>query len=215
MTCNEIHSLLPTHVYGDLPADEAGIVDRHLRECAACRAEVAALNCVRSALDASPIPKIRVDVPALFATAAERRVRRWRRLAVAGLAVAAALLLVFALRLQVTASEGQITIAWGNHPASGVALAPRRNEVVENHGTLTRSRAPDIENRLQLLQDLTRALATDIESRDRQRGVEIDAVRARLDAVQQFAARQWANAERTMNALYVAQFKRSEEKANP
>jgi hypothetical protein len=33
--------------------------------------------------------------------------------------------------------------------------------------------------------------------------------------MQQYAARHWADAERTMNALYVAQFKRPQEKANP
>jgi hypothetical protein len=65
------------------------------------------------------------------------------------------------------------------------------------------------------LQDLTRALAADLEARDRERADDIVTVRLQLDAVRQFVARQWADAEKTMNALYVAQFKRPEEKANP
>ena len=212
MTCVEVHLLLPGHVYGDLPADEARDVVGHLRTCPACRAEVAALTRTRSALDATPTPPVRVDVPALFAAVADRRVRHWRRLALAGAALAAGLLVVLGLRLHVTVGNGQVVIAWRE-----ASRERERPEVfVENKTPVAHAPgSPDLEDRVRLLQELTRALATDIESRDRQRGAEIDAVRARVDAVQQYTARQWADAERWVNALYVAQFKRPEEKANP
>src|SRR5262245_22789714 len=113
MNCIEVRALLPAHVYGDLPADEAAAVAGHLRDCPGCRAEVAALNRVRSALDDMPTPAVNVNLPALFATGAERRVRRWRRLAVAGAALAAGLLLVFAVRLNVTVGAGRVVIALG------------------------------------------------------------------------------------------------------
>jgi hypothetical protein len=209
MTCTEVRALLPVHLYRDLLAADDAAVTQHLRECATCQAEAAALNRVRSALDATPTPTVHVNVPALFNKVAERNVRRWRRLAIAGAALAAGLLIVLGLRLHLTIGNGQIVIAWGgmvsresppSAPASALGGASRLNALDE---------------RVQLLQELTRALAADIESRDRQRSTELDAMRVRVDTLQQYAARQWADAERTMNALYVAQFKRSEEKSNP
>jgi anti-sigma factor RsiW len=119
MTCPEIHSLLPAHIYGDLPADEADVVARHLLDCPACRAEAATLTGVRTALDATPTPPVRVDVAAMFANVADHTVRRWRRFALAGAALAAGLLVVLGLRLHVTVGNGQIVIAWGE--GSGVS----------------------------------------------------------------------------------------------
>jgi anti-sigma factor RsiW len=222
MTCNDAQQLLPAQVYGDLPAEEAEKIAQHLRACPACRAERAALMNVRSALDATPAPAVHVDVPGLITAAAERNMRRWRRIAVAGAALAASLLIVFCLRLRVTAGNGEIVIAW--NPAS--RRGTQQSWVGERPEASFQTKPPvalapgspridALEERLQLQQELIRALATDIESRDRQRGNEIQAVRARIDAVQQFAARQWADAERWVNALYVAQFKRPEEKTNP
>ena len=104
----------PAHAYGDLPADEGVAVAGHLRDCPACQAEAAAINGIRSALDNTQVPLVHVDVPALFNTVADRKVRRWRRLAIAGAGLAAGLLLVFAVRLQINIGDGQIVIAWGS-----------------------------------------------------------------------------------------------------
>jgi hypothetical protein len=65
------------------------------------------------------------------------------------------------------------------------------------------------------LQELTHALAADIDDRDRRQQSETAALRARHDGVQRVLAQRWAEAERMMSALYVAQFKRPEEKATP
>jgi anti-sigma factor RsiW len=215
MTCSHVRPLLPAHVYGDLPDDQAAAVAAHLRGCASCRAEADALAHVRSALDTMPSPAVRVDVPALFTTVADRQARRWRRLALAGGALAASLLVVLGLGLRVTIGNGQLVLAWGNIPANGIAPAPRAVSNEKPLGALTQPRSPDLEDRIQLLQELARALATDIDTRDRQRQTDVENLRTRLDAVQQMATRQWADAERWVNALYVAQFKRPEEKANP
>src|SRR5437868_1174463 len=101
MTCTEARALLPAHIYGDLPIEETAALAEHLRGCLDCRAEVTALTGVRSALGTMPTPAVRVDVSALFNTLAGRQVRRWRRLAVGGAAIAAGLLLVLGLRLHV------------------------------------------------------------------------------------------------------------------
>ncbi|HEY1379538.1 MAG TPA: zf-HC2 domain-containing protein [Gemmataceae bacterium] len=216
MTCPDVRPLLPAHVYGDLPPDEAAAVAGHVRDCPACRAESAALAEVRLALDATPTPPVRVDVPGLFHAAADRQARsarRWRRAAVAAAALAAGLVVVLGLRLHVTVGTGHITIAWGEPrelsreaPPSAVAPVPLAGGSRLNE---------DFDDRLRLQQELIHALAADVEDRDRRRAAETDAIRGRLDAVQRLAAQRWAEAERWMNALYVAQFKRPEEKTNP
>jgi anti-sigma factor RsiW len=213
MTCSDVRRLLPIHAYGDLSPAEAAVVADHLRECVACRAEAGALDQVRSALDVAPTPPVRVDVATLFRRDADRRARRWRRLAIAGAALAAGLLLVVTLRLHVTIGHGQLVIGWraetslsGEPKATTVAPpAVASGSPLNNH----------LDDRLKLLQELTAGLAADVDARDRQRQAEIAAVHARLDAVQRAQTVRWADAERTMSALYVAQFKRPEEKPNP
>jgi hypothetical protein len=66
-----------------------------------------------------------------------------------------------------------------------------------------------------LLQQLTHALAADIESRDHRQQQQTDLLRTRLDLLQRAVAQRWDEAERLFSALYVAQFKRPEEKVNP
>ncbi len=192
MTCPDVRPLLPAHVYGDLPSGEAVAVAGHLRGC----------------------PAVRVDVPGLFPAAADRQARsarRWRRLAVAGAAVAAGLLLVVGLRLRVTVGAGQVVIAWGE-ARERLSGEPEASRVKLASGSPLNDASED---RVRLQQELIHALAADVEARDRQRQAETDDLCARLDAVQRVAAQRWSEAERWMNALYVAQFKRPEEKTNP
>jgi hypothetical protein len=213
MTCHEVRPLLPAHAYGDLSPAEAAAVADHLRECVVCRVEAAALEQVRSALDVGRPPPVRVDVATILHRDADRRARRWRRVAVAGAALAAGLLVVVALRLHVTVGNGQVVIAWGHSPREGEAPAEPRYQAARRE-----PRPPggvDLADRIALLQELTHALAADVDARDRRRQTDLDAVRARLDAVQRLSFDRWADAERMMSALYVAQFKRPEEKANP
>jgi hypothetical protein len=216
MTCTDVRDFLPAHVYGDLTGDDAVAVTAHLRECETCHSEAAALARTRAALDETPTPSLRVDVAGLFATLAERRVRRWRRVAIAGTALAACLLVGFALRLNVTVGDGRLVIAWTD--------ASREREPSDNSAARTNApgtHTPDsprldhLDERLQVQEELTRALIADVDVRDRRLAADLDTIRQQVAAVGQFAARQWAEAERTMNALYVAQFKRPEEKVNP
>ena len=59
----EVRDLLPDLVHGRLDAVARGAVERHVRECAECGAEVALLRELRSALHSSPP----VDVAAIVA----------------------------------------------------------------------------------------------------------------------------------------------------
>src|SRR5438445_9126428 len=104
MNCPDVRPLLPVLVYDDLPPAEAAAVRRHLDACPGCRDEFAGLAHARAALDAVPVPAVRVDVARLYTEIAarqERRARRWRRVSMAIAALAAALLLVVGLRMQV------------------------------------------------------------------------------------------------------------------
>jgi anti-sigma factor RsiW len=216
MNCPQARALLPALVYGDLPPDEAAALRRHLADCPACQGESAGLAQIRRALDAAPPLAVSVDVSQLLAESAarlERRARRWRRLALAGAALAAGVLLTFGLKLQVRAGAGQVVIAWGQ-PAEEI---PNPKPQTPNPAPPARTPEvpPSVEERLRLLQELTHALAADVEDRDRRQQSEAAALRARLDGVQRVLAQQWAEAERMMSALYVAQFKRPEERTNP
>jgi Putative zinc-finger len=222
MNCPQARPLLPALVYGDLPPDQAAALTRHLDECPACRGEYAGLAQVRRALNAAPPPAVAVDVAGLFAASAarlERRARRWRRLALAGAALAAGVLLAFGLRLQVRVGAGQLVIAWGQPAEETPNPKPQIPNRIEPTPQRAEVRPPEVprsvEERLRLLQELTHALAADVEARDRRQQSEAAVLRARLDGLQQSVAQRWAEAERMVSALYVAQFKRPEEKVNP
>jgi hypothetical protein len=212
MTCADARPLLPAHVYGDLSDADAAAVARHLRGCPACRGEAAALDQVRLALDAPATPPVRVNVPALFHEVADRRARRWRRLAVAGAALAAGLLLVLGLRMQIAVEADRVVISWGRAPAEPEALAT----VKQNPSlTLPARPEPDFGARLELQEELLRAVVADADARDRRYESEINAVRDRQASFARAVFDRFAEMERMASALYVAQFKRPEEKPNP
>src|SRR5262249_12409987 len=97
MNCPEVRRHLPALLYGELKPDESGAIEEHLRNCLACREELAELRQLQPLLNATPAPTVRVDLPGLYRRAAarqERRLRRWRRAALASLAAAAAVVLL-------------------------------------------------------------------------------------------------------------------------
>ena len=127
MTCCEIRERLPLLAYGDLAEAEKKTAEAHLAGCASCREEYAALGRVRELLDAPRGPAAQVDVGAIYRQAAEtqrRRARRWRRWALAGMAVAAALFIALAVwNLEIRFEGHQMVVRWGA-PAEAPAPAP-------------------------------------------------------------------------------------------
>jgi anti-sigma factor RsiW len=192
--CTRTREALPALLYGDLPAHEEPALLQHLALCPACRAEQAALRRAREALDILPAPTVQVDLPALYREAERRqetRLRRWRRLATAAVAVAAALLAVFVLRLQVHLGPSQITVSWGAprpaaQPPAPPAPAPEPVSVAE----------------VQFLEDLVHALAADVADRDRRQQQALLWLQGRLDVLQGQTQQRWTATQRDVSGLY-------------
>jgi hypothetical protein len=198
--CQEIHDLLPDLLYGELSAEEAAQVEKHLTDCPDCRREYEALQGTRQLLDAAPVPMVRIDLPRLYAEAAQRqrrRLRRWR-VAACGLALAASILfLAVVLKCELRFDGQQIVFRWGTPPPVVVTPAPQIVQVEK----------PAINpEEMQLLKDLIHALAQDVENRDQRRQLELIALQRRLNVLQQRNQQQWVAAERDMQAMYAAQF---------
>jgi hypothetical protein len=205
MNCTEARTHLPLLTYGDLSADQARAVRQHLAGCPDCRRELTGLQELRHALCAVPAPVVHVDLPRLYQEGAARharRARRWRRAAVAGLAVAALVVLAFGLRLQVRVQGHQVVLSWGTAPAAEVVppSPPQRPPVGGPDPA-------DVERRLQLASSLIHALADDVESRDAQQQESLKRLQARLDAEQAQGSARWDETRRDIAALYTAQFR--------
>lgn len=198
MICDEVRRLLPLHVYDDLEPGAARDVEQHLADCAGCQAEHAALAQTRRALDLTPAVNVRLDPLELLRAETQlavRRSRRWRRAALAISALAAGLFLVLALKVQVRAGDGQFAITWGDAAPAKPAPALADGGVTE---------------RLQLVQELTRALVSELESRDGATRGELTVVKDQLAAMQRLVAQRWNETERDISALYKTTFSRPE-----
>ena len=115
MRCHEVLDHLPLLIYDELSAAEAAACRQHLDACSTCRAELAALGQVRTALDRAPQRQVQVDLAGvcLRIVARQHRERAWRRAALGITAAAAALLVLVSLRLLNIAIEpGRVTVAW-------------------------------------------------------------------------------------------------------
>ena len=206
MTCEEARDRLPLALTGDLAADEAESLHAHLAECPECRRKRAALEAVRRALDDAPSPEVSVDVPGIYAAAGERRdlsLRRWRRVAYAGMAVAAGLLFFLLSRLDFEIGNGQFIVRWGPRPAPAVK-PPEREVPIPSVAFAPANR--DLEERIEILSKLVRALSDDIDTRDRQRQDEIAAVVARVERLRTQTSERLAENRRDLGALYNVQF---------
>src|SRR5437762_3019612 len=129
MHCSEMRELLPLHLYGDLPPEQAAGVDKHVAECPACRRDRDALQAARRILDAVPGPAVHVDLSRIYARSSrlqQRRLRRWQFAAAAFAVAAATLFVAFAFKLEVHAEAHQVTVRWSAPPdvPSPPALPP-------------------------------------------------------------------------------------------
>ena len=206
--CNAVHPLLAEAVYDDLQNDQAAVVRRHLSDCPACQAEFAALREVRDALNAvPPVAPVRVDVGRLYREASRRqtlRLRRWRRTAAALGAVAALLLVVFFLRLEVRLEAQQLVLRWGAPEPVAVAPAPPPQPPVP--APVIVAAPPEVTaDDLRLVKQLIHALAANQDTHDEQQTQELLALRQRLDRLQIQADRRWATTEYYVSALQTNQ----------
>jgi predicted anti-sigma-YlaC factor YlaD len=207
MNCQEIRELLPALAYGDVPAEIRAKVDEHLAICQPCRAEQAALAEVGRLLDLSPVPKIQVNVPRIYAEARrrqERQTRRWRRVAFAALGMAAALLVVLCLKLDVRWQDHQLVLRFGPPDVADKTAEPKPLVVAER---LTPQALPPqvTATDLQLVRDLVHALAATVEERDSKFDESLARLELQLTQAQNQARTRWAATERYVSALYTSQ----------
>jgi hypothetical protein len=166
---------------------------------------------VRKLLDAVPATDPRpVDLAALYRAAAERQAavsRRWRRVALAGAAVAAGVLAVALLpRLEFRITDHEFAVRWGTPPEPPhTPPDPRIEQLLDEQSKqLAAIRATNAKHAE--LQDLLLTLATDVSDRDKQQQTRIAALTQKLTAFEADTARQFADAEKTNTALYDAVF---------
>jgi hypothetical protein len=210
MNCSLVRALLPLSLTGDLKPEEAASVDEHLTTCPACRRERAELEKIRAALSAVPVPAVQIDLPGIYRQAAERqarRARRWRRAALACCGVAAALLMVIGLRLEVRVGGNELIVRWGAPPPENPRPQPKQDssppaQVKDRPAP----QVPDADERLRLMNELIHALTTDIEARDVHQQQRLARLQERLDRLSDQASRWRLETERDVAALYTAQF---------
>jgi len=223
MNCADVRARLPALLYGDLPANEADEVRQHLARCPACQSEQTTLVQVRRLLDAVPAPAVAVDLPRLYREAAERqegrRLRRWRRIACASVAAAAAVLLtVFLSRLELRLDANQVVLRWGAVPPQPEVPAPPDPAPRPEPPVLPLSppaTSADIEQQLRLLTELVQTLSEDADLRDGRRRQEIARLREQMQGLQQQLIEQRVATEKDVAALYAAQFPEKQKGAFP
>jgi anti-sigma factor RsiW len=205
MNCSIARANLPLLLYGDLPPAEKASVETHLTECRSCQSEYRALQHVRRTLGLVAAPEVHVDLPQLYRRATERqerRLRRWRRIALGAASAAALIGLLIAIpHLEARVESHQLIVRWGSlpdaPPASGkmVALPEAAKSAAVPQAT---------EEQLRLLSELIHALADSVQSVDSRERQDTAQLLARLVAMQQHSAQRWAALERTVDTLYLS-----------
>jgi anti-sigma factor RsiW len=204
MNCTQAHDQLPALLYGELRSEEKAYLEKHLAECSTCRQEYAALREVRELLDRVPAPEYRLDLPKLYRQAADRQVRRvriWRRMAVACCGAAAALAFIALVwRMEARLEPHQLVLRWGPVPVGGQAIQSPAPTLAQ----AAKAAPPETEEQLRLLSQLIHALADTAEARDFRQRQELVQLRAELGELQRRTAQWRRDTERDVGALYTA-----------
>ena len=210
MSCSQVREKLPGLLYGDLNPQEAADVEQHLVACSACQNEKNALGRVRELLNLTRASSIEVDVPRLYHDAAELQSRRphaRRKQLLVMIAIAATVLIAFALNVEFRVEAHQLIVRWGNplprpemsQPAVSALDRPAPTLQVVHEDT---DSAHEFKARVRVINDLVHALAADIETRDRRQQQQLAKLQAQLDQLQSQSQRRWTAAERDVAALY-------------
>ena len=207
MNCTQVRESLPSLLYGDLDATSKNAVQAHLTSCSACRLELAGFQRVCDALDSIPAASVQIDVSRLLQQSAARQAkqtRRWRWAAMAVGGLAAALLLIVLLRLEVRVKAQELTIRWGSVPVQGNTDAPTPIEriiVREDPVALAA-----LEDRMGTIDELLHALITDVGDRDERLTQRLSGLRERVEELRLQNSRRWSDLDRSVTAMYTAMF---------
>jgi len=165
MNCTHVRQLLAEFAYDDLSSDQVGPVKEHLRRCQACAGQLASLQEIHRMLGGVSPPPVNVNVPLLFRQVQDiqnRKTRRWRRAALALAGLAAAVLFVLVLRLELRVSGDQVVIGWGNKSSTTDVLTDPKSELHPLPAPPSSSLAAS-EAELQPLRGLIYELAANLE----------------------------------------------------
>jgi hypothetical protein len=215
MNCTQIREKLLAWQYGELSPAEQAEVESHLAACAACRQESSAWQEFRGKLGAFAGPAVQVDLSGLYREAMqrnERRVRRWRRSALAAAAVAAIVLIGVALKLEVRVDATQLVLRWANPPKIEDRISKIEDRSADNRSSILHppslKSAPQVSAEdLQLVKDLVRVLAQEVQTRDRRQQEALFLLQARFETLLGQTYDHVAGNERDVAALYAAQFR--------
>jgi hypothetical protein len=199
MNCIDVRNRLSELLCEDLPATDREQLKEHLAGCPECRGEYSSLQDVKQSLHRVSVPEISVDLQLLYRQVAEHQARagrRWRRFALAVGSLAAAVILLLALRLEIRLGQEQVVIRWGPSPASIDQIAdPQRESSRPMESPLPFSPASEAE--LQPLRGLIYALeedldklARDVDARDRRQQQSFNRLQDQLAQLRTFAQRQ-------------------------
>jgi hypothetical protein len=156
--CNK--ELLVAYVYDDISDIDRGRFDRHLRECAACRSEVAAMRSVRTDLAVWTPPH-----PDLGFSIVQARRPSWRAWWTPAFGLAAAAVLVLAAasalaHLEISHGPNGFAIRTGwsaSAPTTAGAVSPAPVASVDSHRSLVDvSVIADLNRRLNTLESASR-----------------------------------------------------------
>ena len=169
---------------------------------------------MRGALDVLPVPLVQVDVARLHRETAarqERRLRRWRRLALVACAAAAIIGLLAASSHWEFPDRG---------PSNGAALGPASpcTGTAHSYSAAARTAAcaagsggsppanPDVEGACALLSALVQALAEEAKQREGQRKEEITALQEQIHDLSQYLAQARQATDKDLAAVYAVLF---------
>ena len=99
----------------------------------------------------------------------------------------------------------QLVVRWGNPPTLS-AVETNAEPAPPPPEDNNRTAAPHGDERIRVLNELIHALAADIESRDQQRQQDVASLKRKIALLEEDTRDQWAESERSLAALYTAQF---------
>ncbi len=210
MKCDEIRELLPLHAYGELSDAQLRIVDAHLADCSVCRTEATAFRKIRETLNAAAPEPVRTDLEKVYRAEASKRRNKERRWQFAATLLAAAILVVLAIRLDVRINQRQMIIRWGVVEPEAVVQqfepkVPASDRVLQ----------PEFEQRIRTMSELIQALAANVEASDRERQDQILKLKLELAAMNRQSQERMTETERDLSALYAAHFGSRPKAVNP
>lgn len=119
MNCLQVQTRMVDYLSRDLPPEEIGLVESHVKECAACRTDLTQLQQADSLLRrtrAEATTPGSVDVLGIVNRTTQRLEqsrRRWRRISAMALAAAVLLVLFNSLSLHIEVHRSHLVLDWG------------------------------------------------------------------------------------------------------